>query len=41
MDFRPLTFLRCLTQGHRWRPSHSKPGHETCVRCRLRRLVTD
>jgi hypothetical protein len=30
--------LRCYSLGHVWRESHSRPGLQTCERCRRRRL---
>jgi hypothetical protein len=30
-------YMRCLSQGHRWKNSRAKPGHVTCERCGLRR----
>jgi len=29
---------QCFALGHRWRPSHTVPGYQTCERCHLRRL---
>ncbi|MGE5565500.1 MAG: hypothetical protein ACM3YN_05010 [Parcubacteria group bacterium] len=35
--FRPLTYLKCLGNGHDFTYSRSMPGYVTCRRCRLRR----
>ena len=35
--FRPMTFLRCLTDGHDMVMSRSVSGMATCRRCKMRR----
>jgi hypothetical protein len=35
---RIVRYVLCLLDGgHRWVNSHSKPGYQTCARCRVRR----
>lgn len=35
--FRPVSYLKCVTEGHEFMNSRSMPGYVTCRRCRLRR----
>ena len=35
--FRPVTFLKCLTEGHEMVVSRSLSGMATCRRCKMRR----
>jgi hypothetical protein len=34
-----LAFLVCLARAHHWRPSRSRPGYMTCVKCRMRKRI--
>jgi hypothetical protein len=35
--FRPVSYLKCVAEGHEFMNSRSMPGCVTCRRCRIRR----
>ena len=35
--FRPVSYLKCMTDGHEFMNSRAMPGYVTCRRCRVRR----
>jgi len=37
--FRPVAYLKCVTEGHAWLNSRSIPGAVTCCRCKVRRGI--
>ena len=37
--FKPLAYLRCVSEGHQLTNSRSSSGYVTCTRCRIRRRM--
>lgn len=35
--FRPMSYLKCVAEGHNFMNSRAMPGYVTCRRCRMRR----
>lgn len=35
--FKPVTYLKCVAEGHDFMNSRAMPGYVTCRRCRVRR----
>lgn len=38
-SFKPLEYVRCLSEGHLFVVSRAAPGYTTCDRCRVRRRI--